>query len=240
VRLSRDKLFIKALINTAYYSFAMVPLGTAMALVIALLLNQRVKLQGFFRTVYYLPAIVSGVAVSVLWLWLYNPDYGLFNALLAEIGIQGPRWIYSATWAMPSMILVSVWGSGGSMLIFLAGLQGIPTPLYEAATIDGASVWDRFWHVTIPMLTPTIFFSVVLRIISSWQIFTQAYIMTAGGPRNATLTLVLYLYRKAFEQFHFGYSSSVAWALFFVILVFTLLMFKGSELWVYYESELRR
>ncbi|MCD6291309.1 MAG: sugar ABC transporter permease [Anaerolineae bacterium] len=239
VRMSHDPLVRKSLINTAYYSFAMVPLGTVIALVIALLLNQGVKFQGTFRTIYYLPSIVSGVAVAVLWAWLYNPELGLINAVLAKFGIHGPRWIYSTRWAMPSMIIMSLWGAGGSMLIFLAGLQGIPTALYEAATIDGAGAWRRFWHITIPLLTPTIFFSVVMRIIGSWQIFTQAYVMTAGGPNNATLTVVLYLYRKAFEQFHFGYASAIAWVLFFIILGFTLIIFKSSELWVFYESELK-
>ncbi|NOZ27783.1 MAG: sugar ABC transporter permease [Chloroflexi bacterium] len=235
-----DSLVRKSLINTAYYSFAMVPLGTIIALLIALLLNQGVKLQGTFRTIYYLPSIVSGVAVAVLWAWLYNPELGLINAVLAKFGIQGPRWIYSTRWAMPSMIIMSLWGAGGSMLIFLAGLQSIPTMLYEAATIDGAGPWRRFWHITLPLLTPTIFFSVVMRIIGSWQIFTQAYVMTAGGPNNATLTVVLYLYRKAFEQFHFGYASAIAWVLFFIILGFTLLIFKSSELWVFYESEVKK
>lgn len=239
-KLVNDELVSKSLINTAYYSFVMVPLGTTIALFIALMLNQDVKLQGLFRTIYYLPSIVSGVAVAVLWAWLYNPELGLINEVLSWFGIQGPRWIYSATWAMPSMIIMSLWGAGGSMLIFLAGLQGIPTVLYEAATIDGTGPVRRFRHVTIPLLTPTIFFSVILGLIGSWQIFTQAYIMTSGGPNNATLTVVLYLYRKAFEQFHFGYASSIAWILFAIIMLFTLAVFKSSELWVFYESELKK
>lgn len=239
-KLIDDELALKSLFNTAYYSFVMVPLGTIIALMIAMMLNQGVKLQGLFRTIYYLPSIVSGVAVAVLWAWLYNPELGLINEVLSWFGIQGPRWIYSATWAMPSMIIMSLWGAGGSMLIFLAGLQGIPTTLYEAATIDGAGPARRFWHVTVPLLTPTIFFSVILGMISSWQIFTQAYIMTSGGPNNATLTMVLYLYRKAFEQFHFGYASALAWVLFAIILIFTLLIFRSSEMWVFYESELKK
>ena len=239
-RMLDDKLVRKALLNTTYYAFAMVPLGTMFALMIALIMNQRIWGQGFFRTVYYLPSIVSGVAVSILWSWLYQPDTGLINSLLAMVGIQGPRWIYSRQWAMPSLILMSVWGTGGSMLIFLAGLQSIPTVLYEAAKIDGATAWHRFRHVTIPMLTPTIFFNVVMRIIGSWQVFTQAYIMTQGGPANATLTMVLYLYRKSFEHFHFGYASALAWLLFIIILLFTLLAFRSSELWVYYEGEVKR
>ena len=235
-----DKLFRKALFNTAYYAFSMVPLGTAFALIIALLLNQGIRAQGFFRTVYYLPSVVSGVAVSLLWAWLYHPDLGLINGLLAKVGIEGPRWIYSQQWAMPALIMMSAWGTGGSMLIFLAGLQSIPTALYDAAQIDGANVWHRFWNVTIPMLTPTIFFSVVMRTIGSWQVFTQAYVMTGGGPNNATLTLVLLLYRRAFTEFRFGYASALAWILFTVVMFFSLMIVKSSALWVYYEGERSR
>jgi len=240
VQLAGDKLIQKALVNTAYYSFTMVPLGTILALITALLLNQNIKCQGIFRSLYYVPSIVSGIAVSMLWLWLYNPRVGLLNSLLGQIGIQGPKWIYSDVWAMPSMIIMGLWTTGGSMLIFLSGLQSIPTALYESAEIDGANAWHRFWHITIPMLTPTILFSLIMRMIGSWQVFTQAYVMTEGGPNNATLTMVLYLYRKAFQQFHFGYAAAMAWLLFGIILVLTLLMFKSSPLWVFYESEVER
>ena len=230
----------RAFLNTAYYSFAMVPLGTALSLAIAMLLNQGVKAQGLFRTVYYLPSVVSGVAVSIVWAWLFNPDLGLINGWLAKIGIEGPRWIYSEKWAMPSFIIMSLWGTGGSMLVFLAGLQSIPTALYEAARIDGANAWHRFWRITIPILTPTIFFSVTMRIIGSWQVFTQAYVMTSGGPNNATLTVVLHIYRQAFQAYKFGIASSMAWLLFAIIMFFTLLMLKGSPLWVYYAGEEKR
>lgn len=236
-KLFTDGLTLKSVRNTAYYSFATVPLGTAFALVIALILNQDISGQSVFRTIYYLPSVVSGVAVAILWRWLYAPDYGPLNAALAQIGILGPRWIYSEEWAMPSFIIMSVWGTGGSMLIFLAGLQGIPTVLYEASEIDGANAWQRFWHITIPMLTPTIFFSVVMRIIGSWQVFTAAYVMTQGGPNNATLTMAYHLYRKGFEQFRFGYASAIAWLLFLIVLLFTLLVFRSSQFWVYYAGE---
>jgi multiple sugar transport system permease protein len=233
----------KALINTAYYSFAMVPLGTSFALGIAVLLNQGIKGQSIWRLVYYLPSIVSGVAVSILWAWLYSPDLGLINAMLWEVGFyphilsQPIRWIYSETWAMPSLIIMAVWGSGGSMLIFLAGLRNIPTSLYEAAEIDGATSWQRFWSITIPMLSPTIFFSIVMRIIGSFQVFAQAFVMTQGGPNNATLTMVLYIYRKAFEQLHFGYASALAWVLFAIILLLTLVAVRSSDSWVFYAGE---
>jgi len=242
--LTNDKLFWKSLVNTAYYSFAMVPLGTAVALIIAMILNQDIKGQSFWRMVYYLPSIVSGVAVALLWAWLYHPDYGLINSLLDQMGvfrfIPRIKWIFAEATAIPSLIIMGIWGTGGAMLIFLAGLQSVPTALYEAATIDGANAWRRFWAVTLPMLTPTIFFSIIMRIIGSFQVFTLSYIMTDGGPNNATLTMVLYLYRKGFQQFKFGYSSALAWALFFVILALSLLVIRSSEMWVFYEGELKR
>jgi multiple sugar transport system permease protein len=230
-----DKLVHKALINTAVYSFVMVPLSTVIALMIAVLLNQGIKGQSIWRTIYYLPSVVSGVAVSLLWRWLYQPDVGLFNSLLLKIGIQGPRWIYSEEWAMASIILMACWGSGAAMLVFLAGLRGIPTQLYEAAKIDGADSITQFFAITIPLLTPTIFFNVVMNIIGSWQVFTQAYVMTQGGPNNATLTMVLYIYRKAFEGFVFGYASALAWLLFLLILIFVVLALRSASTWVHYE-----
>jgi multiple sugar transport system permease protein len=202
-------------------------------------LNQGIKLQGVWRTIYYLPSVVSGVAVALLWRWLYQPQVGLLNSFLAGVGIEGPRWIYSETWAMPSLILMALWGSGGAMLIFLAGLRSIPTALYEAAEIDGAGPFRSFWNITLPMLTPTILFNVVMSIIGSFQIFTQVFVLTdgEGGPNNATLTVVLYLYRKGFENFHFGYASALAWALFIVVLVFSVIALRTSEYWVFYAGE---
>ncbi len=233
--MASDLLARKALGNTAYYAFAVVPLNTVIALGIAVLLNQGIKGQGFWRTIYYLPSVVSIVAVSMLWRWLYHPDIGLLNSILAVFGIQGPRWIYSEQWAMPSIIMMAAWGAGGAMLIFLAGLRGIPTELYEAAEIDGAGSIRKFFAVTIPMLTPTIFFNVVMSIIGSWQVFAQSFIMTEGGPNNATLTLVLYLYRKGFQQFYFGYAASLAWLLFGVVLIFVLIALRSATAWVHYE-----
>ena len=229
-----DKLMLKALRNTAYYTFAMVPLSTTLALTIAVLLNQGIKGQSLWRTIYYLPSVVSGVAVSLLWSWLFQPQAGLFNSLLAQVGITGPRWIFSEDWAMPSMIIMSLWSSGGAMVIFLAGLRGIPTALYEAAEIDGAGSIRRFWRITLPMLSPTILFNMVMNIIGSFQIFTQAFVMTNGGPANATLTMVLYLYRKGFEQFRFGYASAVAWVLFVVVIFFSFIALRSSKYWVFY------
>jgi multiple sugar transport system permease protein len=230
-----DTLVHKAFINTGIYAFVTVPAATILALMIAVLLNQGIRWQSFWRTVYYLPAVVSGVAVSLLWQWLYQPDVGLFNTLLGYVGIKGPRWIFSEEWAMPSIILVALWGAGAPMLIFLAGLRGIPTALYEAAEIDGAGPIRRFFAITIPLLTPTIFFNVVLNIIGSWQVFTQALVMTNGGPNNATLTVVLHLYRTAFRNFYFGYASAQAWVLFIVVLVFVILAMRSASRWVTYD-----
>jgi multiple sugar transport system permease protein len=233
-------LFHKALVVTAYYTALVVPLGTIIALVIALMLNQKVWPVGVWRTIYYLPAVVSGVAVALLWGWVLNPDYGLVNQGLALLGIKGPRWFASEQWAVPGLVLIALWGTGTNMLLYLAGLQSIPTELQEAARIDGAGPWAVFRHVTLPLLTPTIFFNVVINIIGSFQVFTNAYILTQGGPNNATLTMVLYLYREGFQLFHFGYASAIAWILFAIILFFTLIIIRSSSLWVYYEGGLRR
>ena len=230
-----DSLVRKALINTALFSFAVVPLNTVIALVIAVLLNQGVVGQSFWRTLYYLPSVVSGVAVALLFAWLYHPDIGLFNSVLARFGIQGPRWLYSEAWAMPAIILMSLWGAGSAMLIYLAGLRGIPTSLYEAAQIDGASSVRRFFAITLPLLTPTIFFNVVLNIIGSWQVFTAAYVMTDGGPNNATLTMVLHIYRTGFRNSYFGYASAQAWLLFLIVLVFVVLALRSARTWVHYD-----
>ncbi len=239
-RMWNDELFWKSLWVTAYYSFALVPSGIILALAIAMLMNQKVKLVGVWRTLFYIPSLVQGVAVAVLWGYVLNPRFGLLNLGLKAIGIQGPRWLYSEVWAVPGFIMMGLWGAGGAMLLYLAGLQGIPTQLYEAAEIDGANAWKRFRHITIPMLTPTIYFNLLINIIGSFQVFTQSYIMTQGGPNNATLTQVLYLYRKGFQNFQFGYASALAWALFLVILVFTALVVRSSENWVHYEGELKK
>jgi multiple sugar transport system permease protein len=237
--LASDPLFHKAILVTLYYTVLVVPIGTLIALLVALLLNQKVVALGFWRTVYYLPAVVTGVAVAILWGWVLNPDSGLFNQGLALFGIHGPRWFGSETWAIPGLVLIALWGTGTNMLLYLAGLQSIPTEIQEAARIDGASSFRVFTHVTLPLLTPTIFFNVIINIIGSFQVFTNAYVLTQGGPNNATLTMVLYIYRLGFQLFHFGYASAVAWVLFAMILVFTLLIVRSSDAWVYYEGGLR-
>ncbi|MCS7054693.1 MAG: sugar ABC transporter permease [Thermoflexales bacterium] len=232
-----DPLFGQSLQVTLIYVVVAVPLQLAFALFLAMLLNQRVRLLPFFRTVFYLPAVVSGVAVAVLWQWLYHPDLGLINEMLRWFGIKGPAWLVSPQWALPAIIFMSLWTVGGTMITFLAALQGIPQHLYEAAELDGAGERAKFWHITLPMLSPVIFFNLVLGIIVGFQTFTQAYIMTKGGPLNATMFYALYLYLNAFNFLKMGYASALAWVLFLIILVITIAQLKLSRRWVYYEFE---
>ena len=235
-----EPLFHKALGVTFLYTLLTVPTATTIALLVALLLNQRVYGLSFWRTVYYLPAVVSGVAVALLWGWVLNPEFGLLNEGLRLVGIQGPRWFADEQWAVPGLVMISLWGTGTNMLLYLAGLQGIPTELQEAAKIDGAGPVRLFFSITLPLLTPTVFFNVVMNVIGSFQVFTTAFVLTNGGPNNATLTMVLYIYREGFQLFHFGYASALAWFLFVLILLFTLLIVRSSAAWVYYEGGLRR
>ncbi len=235
-----DPLFWTALYNTAYYTLFSVPLGVAGSLALALLLNQGVRGVRMFRTIFYMPSIIPAVASSILWIWLFNPQYGLVNRALSVVGIKGPLWLADPVWSKPALILMAQWGVGGGMVIFLAGLQSVPRHLYDAAVVDGAGAWQQFRHVTLPMLSPTVFFSTVMGIIGSFQVFTQSYVMTQGGPLNSTLFYVLYLYREAFEFFHMGYASALAWILFVILVGFTALQLRLSRRWVYYEGDLRR
>ncbi len=238
--LTDDSLFLKSLTNTIYYTFISVPLCMALALGCAILLNQNIPLQRILRTVYYLPAVTSGVAVSFLWMWILDPSLGFINRFLELIGIQGPLWLQCEHWAKPALILMSTWAIGQNIVIYLAGLQGIPQHLYEAAMIDGANTIQKFRHITLPMMSPTLFFTLVMGIIGTFQVFTQAYVMTEGGPMNATLFYVLYLYRCGFVWLRLGYASALAWILFVIVLFFTLLVIKSSPMWVYYEASRSR
>lgn len=231
-----DNLFWQAIRVTTLYTLGVVPLQVVLGLVVALLLNQQIRGMGAWRIIFYLPSVVSGVAVAMIWMWFFHPDFGLFNALLANVGIQGPSWLYSETWALPSLILMSVWSIGPGMLIFLAGLQSIPKELYEAAQLDGAGSWRQFVHITIPMLSPQILFNTIIGIIGSYQVFTASFVMTEGGPNNATLTMVLYLYRRGFLMARFGYASAIAWVLFLIIMVFTLFTLRSSRSSTFYEA----
>jgi multiple sugar transport system permease protein len=235
-----EPLFGQALKVTAEYTFLLVPLGTVLALGIAIMLNQNLRFQGTFRTLYYLPAVVSGVAVALVWEWVLHPDFGVSGMVFNALGMASPRWFWSEQWAVPGLILIALWGAGTNMLLYLAGLQSIPSELLEASRIDGAGPVRGFFSITLPMLTPTIFFNVVLNIINSFQVFVPAFVLTQGGPNNATLTMVLLVYRKAFQNFHFGYASSIAWVLFVIIFLFSLLVFRSSDRWVYYEGGVRR
>lgn len=235
----RDKLFWQSLRVTFYYTFVSVPLSVAFATAIALLLNEKIPWLSLWRTVYYLPAVISGVPVAVMWWWILQPDYGVLNGTLYSVfGIVGPRWLTDPNWTIPAFVLMSLWSFGGPMLIYLAAIQGVPTHLYESAQLDGANVFQQIWHITLPSITPVIFFNGVMAIISTFQVFTPAFIITQGGPQYATYFYVLNIYRNAFTYIaNMGYADALSWVLFVIMLVFTALAFKSSQYWVYYETE---
>jgi multiple sugar transport system permease protein len=233
-----DNLVPQALKVTVLYALGAVPLQLVTALALALLMNQQIRGITIFRTIYYTPAVIAGVPVALLWTWIFNPDFGIINNLLGDVGIQGPKWLFDETWVIPAFVIMSLWSIGAAMIIYLAGLQGIPQHLYEAAEIDCAGPWTKFANVTIPMISPIIFFNAVMGIIVSFQIFTPAYVMTRGGPDNASLFMGLYLYNNAFEYFQMGYASALAWLVFVVIMGLTLVVIRSSPYWVYYESGL--
>jgi len=236
-RLGRDPLFWQSLKVTTIYTVAYVPAELIGGLALALLVNQRVRGVGIFRTVFYLPSVLAGVAYVVLWMWIFNPQGGLLNTLLGYVGIEGPRWLIDPRWALPALLLMTFWGWGRAMVIYLAGLQGIPPELYEAAALDGAGAAGRFRYVTLPMLSPTILFALILSVISTFQTFTSAFVATNGGPLNATLFYVLYIYRQGFQFLRMGYAAALSWVLFVIVLVLTLLVFRTGRFWVYYEGK---
>ncbi len=234
-----DPMFWTALGNTLYYTVFSVPLGMLGSLLLALLLNRQVRGIALFRAAYYIPTVISTVPVSILWIWLLDPSAGLINTALAVVGIHGPTWLASPEWSKPSLVLMSLWGIGGAtMVIYLAGLQGIPQHLYEAAQIDGATKWKQFRHITLPMLSPTSFFVLIIGIIGSFQVFTQAWVMTQGGPLDSTTFYSLYLYKEGFNYLYMGYASAMAWVLLVITLALVLLNFVMSRRWVYYEGGL--
>lgn len=234
-QLMEDPDFFLAVRNTMYFGTGSAIFGVALNFVLALMLNIKVRGQGLFRTIIFLPSVLSGIATALLWTHVLHPDYGLINYLLGFIGVQGPGWLIDEQWAIPGLIIMSVWTTGNAMIIFLAGLQGVPQSLYEAAEIDGAGWWRRFWHVTVPMMSPIIFFNMIVGFIGSLQAFTLILFMTAGGPANATLVLGLYVYRYAFSYFEMGYASTIAWAMFLLIIMFTAVQFWLAKRWVHYE-----
>ncbi len=234
---TRDPLFWKSLRITATYTLAYIPLDLVGGLALALLLNTKIKGLGLFRTVFYLPSVLSGVAYTVIWMWMLHPSAGLVNTILKWIGInQPPRWLLDPDWALTALVMMSLWGVGRSMVIFLAGLQDIPDTYYEAAMIDGANNWHRFWRITLPLLTPSILFNLLFGIILTFQSFTSVFVATNGGPLDSTLFYVMYLYRQAFTYLNMGYASAMAWVLFLIVLGLTVLIFLTSGKWVFYQG----
>lgn len=238
-QLIHDRLFWIGLGNTSFYVFLGVPISLLVALTAAVALDFPGRLAQVFRTIFYLPSVMPVVAASIVWLWVFNPDFGLANVYLSYLGLPQQKWFYDATLAKPLFIYIGLWGIGNQMIIFLAGLQNVPTSLHEAAMIDGTGLLTRFRRVTLPMLTPVIFFNLIIGMIAAFQIFTSAFIITSGGPDNATLFYALYLYQNAFQYLKMGYASALAWILFLIALLFTLVQFIASKRWVYYESNPR-
>ena len=234
-----DSLFWPSFRRTLTYAVVSVPLGLSGSLILAMLLNQSLKATNIFRTLYFLPHLTPSVAMAILWVWLLHPHNGPVNRVLDLIGIQGPRWFASEDWALPALIMISMWaGMGGNrMLIFLAGLQGVPEELHDAAAIDGAGAWRKFWNITIPMISPTILFNLILGVIGALKVFTMSFVATGGGPNYATWFYALHLYRNSFEYFRMGYGCAMAWFLAVVLLIFTAIQLETSRRWVYYAGE---
>lgn len=236
-RIMNDPDFWQSLRVTLLYAFGAVPGGTIIALALAMVLSQKLRGVNIWRTIFFIPSVLSSVAVAVLWLYIFRPEGGLLNVALESVGIDGPGWLNSEQWALPAMIIMSWWTVGGQIVIYLAGIKGIPNVLYEAAEIDGAGVWAKFRKITLPMLSPVIFFNVVLAIIGSFQVFDTGFVLTRGGPNDATLFYMIYLYERAFEFVQMGYASALAWILFIIIMAVTILVVRSSAAWVYYENE---
>lgn len=242
-----DPIFWKSLQVTIYFASLALPLNLIFSFVLAFLLNQKIPGVNIWRTIFFLPSIIAGVAVTLLWVRILNPRMGMLNSFLQNV-LQihnPPGWLQDPDWAVPALVIMSLWGVGGSMIIYLAGLQGIPTDLYDAAKVDGANAWHRFWNVTLPMMTPVIFYNLVLGMISTFQYFTEVYVATStmlgglGSPQRSTLFYNIYLYQNAFRYFDMGYASTMAWILFLIVLLLTALIFRSSDVWVYYEGQLR-
>lgn len=245
--LVHDRLFWKSLYNTLFFMVFAIPINMTVAVILAMLLNLNVRGQAFYRTIFFLPSIVPIVASSVLWLWVLNPRYGVVNTLIGNLNeltavvhlppLPQPNWLQNPDWSKPALILMSIWGVGNNMILYLAGLQEVPKELYEAAELDGAAAWHRVRHVTLPMISPILFFTLVMGMIGTFQYFTQAWIMTSGGPADSTLFYALYLFNNAFVFFRMGYASAMAWILFLLILGCTALTFRATRGHVHYAGE---
>jgi len=237
--LMRDQVFWVSMRNTLYYAMMALPAGLLVSLGLAMLLNVQMPGQALFRTIIFLPSLVPVVASAMLWLWLFNARLGLINTALAKLHLTGPGWLTDPSWAMPALVVMSLWGVGHTVVIYLAGLQDVPRELYEAAELDGAGLWGRMWHVTLPMLSPVIFFNLLLEMIHAFQIFASAFIISNGtvGPARSTLFYTLYLYFRGFQDFQMGYASAMAWILVIVVGALAAVFFKTSKSWVHYSGE---
>lgn len=235
--LYEDAYFWKTIWNTLYYTIFRVPINISLSLLIAILLNRTLKASGLIRATFFLPSLISGVALSVIWIWIFNPQIGLLNTILAFFGLKGPLWLQDENWSKLSLVIMSTWSiGGGRMLVFLAALQNVNPNLYEALKLDGGNDLQCFWHITLPLISPVIFLWSVIEVIASMQIFTEAFIMTKGGPLESTLFYNLYLYNQAFENFNMGYASALAWILLVITLIITLAQFRLSKKYVYYDN----
>lgn len=232
---TRDPLFWKAVSNTIYFIGVSVPFGIIAAFALAMMLNSKISGTTLYRTIYYLPSVVPAVAAVIVWIFIFETRRGILNFGLELVGLPAIRWLSDPAWAMPALIIMSLWSIGASMIIFLAGLQGIPQELYEAAEVDGANGWHNLWRITVPLMTPTIFFNLVMSLVAAFQAFNNAFIMTNGGPNNATLLYMLHLYNNAFRYFRMGYASALAVVLFIIVFGLTLFVYRSSKRWVYYS-----
>lgn len=232
-----DELFYQSLKVTFIFALVSVPLYQIVSLLIAVLLNMRSRGMNVFRLIYFMPSVIPAVAVSMMWVMIFNPEYGILNKALGWFGIQGPAWLQDPSYAIGALIVMGIWGVGNTIIIYLSGLQSVPEDMHEAAELDGAGRIRRFFSITLPMISPTVFFNLIMGIIGGFQYFTQAFVMTNGGPLNSTLFYNLYLYNKAFQDYEMGYASALSWILFVIILVFTLIVIRSSSMWVYYQGD---
>ncbi|MDB5054563.1 MAG: transporter permease [Bacilli bacterium] len=235
-KMLHDELFWRGVKTTLIFTVFSVPLQLILSLVLALLVNQKIPFRRFFRTVLYFPSMISGVALSLVWLWVFNSKNGIFNYVLGLFGVSGPSWLQDEKWAITAIIIMTMWSAGAGMVVFLAGLQGVPPLMYEAARIDGVNRRQSYWNITIPMISPVILFQLIMGLIESFQVFTQAFVMTRGGPHYATQFYVYYLWQNGFKFFQMGYASAMAWVLLIVIMVLTYFVMKFSKKFVHYEG----
>ncbi len=234
---SKDQIFLKSIRNTLYMVAFSLPIQLIFQLLLAMMLNWKVKGIGLYRTMYYIPVLVPPVSISVLFTMVYDDDYGILNAVLRLVGLPSQQWLTSVQLSKPSIIIMGLWTAGSGMLFYLSSLKNVPPSLYESADIDGASAWTKMWKITLPIISPTIFFQVVMGVIGTFQLFTESYVLTKGGPNYSTYFMMYYLYLTAFKEGNMGRASAMAWVLFIIILIFTVIILKTSKKWVFYEEE---